>query len=58
MNEKKEEIKELTSKRMKIVSDDLNGIDEDVNIHGELEEYKIGFRDSLEWILSEISNLN
>jgi len=49
-------IKNLIKQRLEIVDSDLAGTDEDINIHGESEEYKGGFRDALNWVLSEGGN--
>ncbi len=50
-----EQIRSLIRKRLDIVDNDLQGIDEDINIHGETDDYKGGFRDALGWLLDELN---
>ena len=50
-----EKIRQLLRDRITCVVDDLQGTDEDVNIHGELDEYKEGFKDALGWALDELN---
>lgn len=50
----KEEIKQLITQRLGIVKSDIAGTDEDINIHGEADEFKQGFASALDWVLDEI----
>ena len=43
--------KDVIVRRCGIVKDDLEGKDTDIDLSGESEEYKNGFKEALEWVL-------
>ena len=51
----KKRIQESVTKKLGIVKSDLAGTDEDVDLSGELEEYKEGFACALDWLLNNLN---
>ena len=50
-----EKIKGIIRQKLDFVCDDINGVDEEINIHGETDDYKEGFKSALGWMLDEIN---